>query len=155
LENADSEQEVRRPRARRPPARLIFYKTGGDPYEVHQSFSETMEEMLTTQPRSEQASWISEREEKPATTHDEASAQAEVASDPGEGPAEAVAGTREDEERPTGGLRWSDRRSHPPTRFSYKELGEPTNVESVPEEGLRLGAQVNASTVHSWWNWLY
>ncbi len=61
---------------------------------------------------------------------DEASDPAEDASDPGEGLTNQVAGRSGDSTATYSGLRWSDRRSRPPVRLSYQELGNPVAKES-------------------------
>ena len=95
--------------------------------------------------------------------HDEASNPQGDASDPGEGLRNQVAGRSEDSTTTPSGLRWSDRRSRPPMRLSYNELGNPVANDSVPEQGMASDAHVNVSAVYAgqaeqeqqgWWNWI-
>ena len=93
---------------------------------------------------------------------DEASdPEEEDASDPGERLTPGVAGRSDDSATTASGLRWSDRRSRPPARLAYHELGNPVAQETVPEQGTADAQHVNVSTVHSqggheeqgWWDW--
>ena len=85
-----------------------------------------------------------------------------TASDPGEGVTNLEVGRSEDPTT-TSGLRWSDRRSRPPERLSYNELGNPVANETVQMQGT-ADAQVNVSAVRAsqedgneggWWNWFH
>jgi len=96
---------------------------------------------------------------------DEASNPEEETSDPGEELTNQVAGRSEDSTTTTRELRSSGRRSQPPSRLTYSELGSSVANNLVPAQETAAGAHhVNASTVHAsreeqddeqgWWNWV-